>query len=82
MIELGYLQQMADFVPFLVLSFSMGGVIYISILPITSVFLQLFIGIAVGLIYYYVVSKLVKSKELTYLQCVVRDILKQRCIKN
>lgn len=81
MIDLGYLQQMSDFVPFLVLSFSMGLVIYISILPITSIFLQLFVGIAVGLIYYYVVSKLVKSKELAFLQCIVSDILKQKCIK-
>lgn len=75
MIELGYLQQMSDFVPFLVLSFSMGLVIYISILPITSIFLQLFVGIAVGLIYYYVVSKLVKSKELAFLQNIVSDLI-------
>lgn len=75
MIELGYLQQMSDFVPFLVLSFSMGLVIYISILPITSIFLQLCVGIAVGLIYYYVVSKLVKSKELAFLQNIVSDLI-------
>ena len=66
LINVGFLTQMKDILPSLFFSF------------IPNMFLQLFLGIVVGIVYYYVVSVLFKSSELDYVKLLLRENLIKR----
>ena len=78
LINVGFLTQMKDILPSLFFSLSMGALVYATTFFIPNMFLQLFLGIVVGIVYYYVVSVLFKSSELDYVKLLLRENLIKR----
>lgn len=64
LIHVGLIKQLKDLGPALFYSFSMAGVVYFFIHLIDQQFLQLFLGIIVGIVYYFLISYLTKSQDL------------------
>lgn len=71
--NMGIIKQMADFLPSLVYSLFMGGVIFLLTNNIHSMFLQLIAGIICGIFVYWLLSFLSHSKDLLYLQSIIKD---------
>lgn len=76
-IKIGFGKQMRDIAPTLFYSLSMGIFIYVITLFISSLWLQLVIGIIVGTIYYLGIAKLTKSQDLQY----AIDLLRENILK-
>lgn len=72
LIQVGFLRQMQDLLPTLVLSVTMWGVVFFTISFLTGSFLQLIIGIVVGIIYYIVLAFLFRFPELKELLSIIR----------
>lgn len=64
LIQVGFWMQMRDLLPTILLSFSMGGLVYIVISVVDGYLLQLFIGVITGVISYLLLSYLFKFNEL------------------
>lgn len=64
LIHVGLIEQLRDLSPALFYSFSMAGVVYFFIHLVDQQLLQLFVGIIVGIVYYFLISYLTKSKDL------------------
>ena len=64
LIRVGLIKQLRDLSPALFYSFSMSAVVYFFIHLIYQKFLQLFLGIIVGIVYYFLISYLTKSQDL------------------
>lgn len=67
LINIGYLKQMKDVFPILIVSLIMGIVVYITILFFTSDFTKLIIGIPLGMFIYIVGTYLLAHEELSEL---------------
>ena len=72
LIQIGFLRQMQDLLPSLLLSLSMWGVIRYIISFLTDSFLQLITGIFVGGIYYIAIALFFRFPELNELIFIVR----------
>lgn len=72
LIQVGFLRQMQDLLPTLVLSLTMWGVVYSTISFLTGSLLQLITGIVVGVIYYIVFAFLFRFPELKELLSIIR----------
>lgn len=72
-IEFGFIKQLKEMAPSLLYSLSMGIIIYISILFISSMWIKLLVGILVGISYYFLISFATKSQELSYIFALVRE---------
>lgn len=72
LINIGFLKQMNDLFPILILSLSMGAVVWGINLFIPSNLLQIVTGILAGAAYYLGISYMIKSKELLYLLSLVK----------
>lgn len=72
-IGMGLSVQMKELLPIILLSFSMGGLVYGVGLLFTSSALQLFVGTTVGIIYYVVVSRIFKQNEVLDLLLSVKN---------
>lgn len=72
LINVGFICQMRDLFPTLVLSVSMFVVIMLFNSLITNMYLQLVVGIIIGIIYYISVSIVFKFSELKELVSIVR----------
>lgn len=70
---MGLSVQMKELLPIILLSFSMGGLVYGVGLLFTSSALQLFVGTTVGIIYYVVVSRIFKQNEVLDLLLSVKN---------
>jgi O-antigen/teichoic acid export membrane protein len=66
-ISVGFIAQMQDLLPIFFTSFSMSIVSYIVSKGFTNYTLGLFCGIMAGIIYYFLINIVVKSKELIML---------------
>ena len=64
LIRVGLIKQLRELSPALFYSFSMSAVVYFFIHLIDQQFLQLFLGIIVGIVYYFLISYLTKSQDL------------------
>lgn len=64
LIDVGFLKQMRDLTPTLLLSLSMGLIICGSIHFISNIYIQLFAGVTVGVFYYYTMSYILRFSEL------------------
>ena len=64
LIHVGFLQQVQDLLPTLLLSLTMWGVVYFTISFLTGASLQLITGMCVGVIYYIVFAFLFRFPEL------------------
>lgn len=72
-INVGFFTQMKDLLPSFLYSISMGGLVFSMTLIIPSMPMQLIIGIILGIVYYFIISKLFNSSELAYVMALVRD---------
>ena len=72
LIQVGFLRQMQDLLPTLVLSVTMWGVVFFTISFLTGSLLQLITGIVVGIIYYIVLAFLFRFPELKELFSIIR----------
>lgn len=72
LINVGFICQMRDLFPTLILSVSMFVVIMLFNSLITNMYLQLVVGIIIGIIYYISVSIVFKFSELKELVSIVR----------
>lgn len=72
LIRVGFLRQMQDLLPTLVLSVTMWGVVFFTISFLTGFLLQLITGIVVGVIYYIVLAFLFRFPELKELLSIIR----------
>lgn len=64
MIDVGYIRQMIDMTPSLLLTALMAGVTYLFILSVSNIYLQLILGGIVGVAIYLIGSYLFKFPEL------------------
>ena len=72
LINIGYLKQMKDVLPILIVSLIMGIVVYITILFCTSDFTKLIIGIPLGMFIYIVGTYLLAHEELSELVKIIK----------
>lgn len=83
LINVGFFRQMKDLTPTLLYTFVMGGVVWILSSMLTSSYLQILVGLLVGLPMYLLVSKVAKSQEYLFLLDVLRQYIpSQRKKKN
>ncbi|MBQ9312262.1 MAG: lipopolysaccharide biosynthesis protein [Bacteroidales bacterium] len=78
LINVGFFKQMKDLLPTLIYSLSMGVVIYWSVYFISSLWLKLIIGLIVGVVFYFGLSKLTKSQDLVYLKELLQENILSR----
>ncbi len=78
LIHVGYFVQMKDLLPSFLFSTTMGLLVYASTLVFSNMLIQLFVGIGIGITYYYFVSVLFKSNELDYIKLLLRENLVKR----
>lgn len=65
--------QLFDIIPHLLYSISMGGVIYLVVFNVKVEWVSLLLGIIVGGIYYFCVSKMRRSTELDYILNIIKE---------
>lgn len=73
LIQVGFLRQMRDLLPTLLLSLSMWGVVYVVISCLSGSLLQLVTGVFVGIFYYAILSALFKFPELQEFLLIFRE---------
>ena len=73
LINVGFIRQMRDITPTLLYSLSMGAVVWAVIQPVPGEALKLLAGIAVGVAYYVLVTKITGSRDLRELVAFVRS---------
>ena len=78
LINVGYFVQMKDLLPSFLFSFTMGLLVYGSTFVFYNMFVQLIVGIVIGVTYYYLVSVIFKSHELEYIKLILRENLVKR----
>ena len=77
MINVGYLKQMRDIAPTLILSMVMWGVVLFTIQFIPNIYIQLIVGIIVGATVYLAGSYLFKFPELKEVILMYKDLKKR-----
>lgn len=78
LINIGYFKQMSDLLPIFGVSFVMWITIHVSLLLITNIVLQLFVGIIVGVIVYLIGAKLLLCSEWNDVQSVIPYKIKKK----
>lgn len=73
LIDVGFFKQMRDISPTLFYSLSMGVVVWLAIYPIDSAWLQLTAGILIGIIYYFVITRITDSADLKELVSFIKQ---------
>lgn len=73
LINVGFFKQMGDLLPILILSLSMGAIVFAVNLFINGLLLQIIIGLIIGLVYYLSISYIFKSKKLLYLLSLLKN---------
>jgi len=73
LINVGFVSQMKDLLPSLSLSLVMGFVVWICTKSMGSVYVQLLVGIPLGIAIYWGLSKIVKSKNYDYMLLLLRE---------
>lgn len=68
------LLQIKELMPVVLLSFSMGGVVYLTTLLMENVWIQVFLGLLVGVSYYVALSYIFDIKEIKTLTSLVKRI--------
>lgn len=71
LIQVGFIRQMQDLAPSLFASLVMGGTIYYLISFISSLFLQLIVGVFVGMFFYLIIAVGFRLKEFAYLKDLI-----------
>ena len=76
-LQYGMIKQMKEMLPSLFYSLLMGGIIYISILFLPTMWLKLLIGVLVGIFSYFSISFVTKSQDLSYLFALIGEKIKK-----
>gem|GEM_PF-6082489 len=63
--------------PSILYSIVMGGIVYISILFLTSMWIKLLVGTLVGIFSYILISVVTKSQDFNYLFALVREKIRR-----
>ena len=77
MIRFGIIRQMREMLPSILYSLVMGGIVYISILFLSSMWVKLLVGTLVGMSSYILVSVVTKSRDFNYLLALVREKIRR-----
>lgn len=78
-LDYGFLKQLKDVLPFLLMSVSMGGIVWIaSLLPIESDLAMLIIQTLTGCLVYVVLSLIFKIREFTIVIDLAKKFLKKK----
>ena len=72
LINVGFWLQMRDLLPTLLLSLFMGVVVFLTVMFFSSNIVKLFVGVVVGVIFYFSVARLFKMEELSDLLSLVK----------
>ncbi len=76
LIQVGFLLQMRDLLPTIFYSLSMGAIVYSMINILPGMWLQLIVGILVGMLYFLTITKLTGSQDLKELIAFVKEAKK------
>lgn len=73
LIDVGFIKQMRDLAPTLLLSISMSAVVYVCVefMPFANI-VRLLIGVTIGVIYYLSIAKIFRFKELAELTSLIK----------
>lgn len=74
LINVGFLKQMRDVTPSLILSFLMFAIVFIVVQNISSIYLQLIVGILIGAAFYIGCAYMFKFSELQEAITIFKDI--------
>ena len=77
LLRFGMIRQMREMLPSILYSLVMGGIVYISILFLSSMWVKLLVGTLVGMSSYILVSVVTKSQDLNYLLALVREKIRR-----
>lgn len=77
LLDYGYLEQLKDILPAILLAVAMGGTVYCVSLVRLNDLLTLMIQIPLGIIFYIVGSKLFKLESYEYLIDIIKGIIKK-----
>lgn len=73
LIQVGFLIQIRDLLPTLLYTFSMGAIVLIIVYVLPNDILRLTIGVTVGTIYYFLITKLTGSSDLRELFSLIES---------
>lgn len=77
LLQFGIFKQMKEMLPSMLYSFAMGGIIYLSIYFLSSMWVKLLVGICVGIFSYVLLSVVTKSQDFNYLFALVRKKIRK-----
>ena len=77
LLHFGIIRQMREMLPSILYSIVMGGIVYISILFLTSMWIKLLVGTLVGISSYILISVVTKSQDFNYLLALVREKIRR-----
>ena len=78
LIDVGFFMQMKDLLPSFFYSITMGALVYSLTLLIPNLYIQIIVGIFVGIAYYVTISIFLKSSEFVYVIYLIKNnILKK-----
>lgn len=72
LINVGYVKQMKDMLPIFVCSVTMGAVVYLCIQYISNYWVQLIIGVLVGVLYYSALTSFFAKEELSECKKIIK----------
>ena len=72
LINVGFIRQIKDLFPIMVLAFTMGIVVYMVMTLFNNLYLQFIVGVLSGVVYYILFSCLFKFKELEEIVLIIR----------
>jgi teichuronic acid exporter len=73
-IDIGYYKQFESVFPIFSLSVAMGGIIYLSLLITSNAYLQLSLGVLIGIVSYVSISKLFNIREFNFLLSTLKKL--------
>ncbi len=74
LIQVGFLTQMRDLLPTIIYSLSMCIIVYIIVNELPNLWLQLTLGILVGIVYFITITRLTHSKDLSEAFGFIKEI--------
>jgi O-antigen/teichoic acid export membrane protein len=75
LLNYGFIEQLRDILPHILIAFIMGGLVYAVGLIRLTIILSLSLQVIVGIIAYLGISKLFKIESLTYVYKIVNDVI-------
>lgn len=77
-INVGLILQLRDLLPSLLYSLSLFLVVYLCSILIPDTIQSVTIGLSVGILYFFIITRITKSKDLTEIMELIRDFRKKK----